>query len=205
MNILYTAAHIALNPIFKILFRWEVKGKENIPQKGGVILAAHHESYLDPLIAGTASPRQVYFLAREELFQLGFFSWLIKRVNSIPISREQLQLGTLKKSLEILKSGKVLLLFPEGTRSPAGIIRKGEKGVGLIAAKSNVPVIPVLIKGSGHAFPKNSKKITTHKISVIFGRPLYFKQSENKDKKGLYQEFADRVMEDMRKLAKLRN
>jgi len=205
MNILYTAAHIALNPIFKILFRWEVKGKENIPQKGGVILAAHHESYLDPMLVGTASPRELYFLAREELFQLGFFSWLIKKVNAIPISREQLQISTLKKSLEILKSGKVLLLFPEGTRSPAGKISQGERGVGLIASHANVPVIPVFIKGSGHAFPKNSKKITTHKISVVFGRPLYFKQSGNKDKKDLYQKFSDRVMEEMKKLAKLRN
>ncbi len=201
MNILYAVAHIVLRPIFKILFRWEVKGKENIPQKGGVILAAHHESYLDPAIAGTASPRQIYFLAREELFQLGFFSWIIKRLNTIPISREQLQIGAFKKSLEILKKGKVLLLFPEGTRSPAGTISEGERGVGLIAAKANVPVIPVLIKGSGQALPRDKKWITTHKISLAFGKPLYFKDSGNKDKKDLYKEFSDRVMDEMKKLA----
>jgi 1-acyl-sn-glycerol-3-phosphate acyltransferase len=200
MNIYYAFAHIVLNPIFKILFRWEVKGKENIPKRGAVILAAHHESYLDPAVIGTASPRQIYFLAREELFQVGFFSWIIKHLNTIPISREQLQISTLRKSLEILKEGKVLLLFPEGTRSPAGTISEGERGVGLIAAKANVPVIPVLIKGSGEALPKNKKRITTHKISVIFGKPMYFEQSGNKDKKEFYQEFSDRVMEEMKKL-----
>ena len=201
MNILYAFAHIVLNPIFKILFRWEVKGKENIPQKGGVILAAHHESYLDPAIAGTASPRQIYFLAREELFQLGFFSWIIKRLNTIPISREQLQIGAFKKSLEILKKGKVLLLFPEGTRSPAGIISEGEKGVGLIASYANVPVIPVLIKGSGQALPKNRKWITSHKIFVVFGKPLYFANLDSESRKDAYQEFSDRIMKEMRKLA----
>ncbi|MBU1766928.1 MAG: 1-acyl-sn-glycerol-3-phosphate acyltransferase [Candidatus Omnitrophica bacterium] len=201
MNILYAFAHIILNPIFKILFRWDIKGKDNIPKRGGVILAAHHESYLDPMLVGTASPRQIYFLARKELFQLGCFSWLIKRLNTIPISREQLQIGTLKKSLQILKEGKVLLLFPEGTRSPAGTISEGEKGVGLIASKSNVPVIPVLIKGSGYALTRDTNRITPHKISVVFGKPLYFENLDSESKKDAYQEFTDRVMEEMRKLA----
>ncbi|MCK4905648.1 1-acyl-sn-glycerol-3-phosphate acyltransferase [bacterium] len=201
MNILYAFAHIILNPIFKILFRWDIKGKENIPKRGGVILAAHHESYLDPMLVGTASPRQIYFLARKELFQLGCFSWLIKRLNTIPISREQLQIGTLKKSLQILKEGKALLLFPEGTRSSAGTISEGEKGIGLIASKSNVPVIPVLIKGSGYALTRDTNRITSHKIYVIFGKPLYFENLGSESKKNAYQEFTDRVMEKMRKLA----
>ncbi len=201
MNILYAVAHMTLRPLLKIAFRLEVKGRDNIPKKGGVILAAHHESYLDPLIAGTASPRQIYFLAREELFRLGFFSWLIKRVNAIPISREQVQIGTLKKSLQILKSGKVLLLFPEGTRSDAGTIAKGKRGVGLIAEHANVPVIPVLIKGSGKALPKNKKSITFHKITVIFGKPLHLNKPEIRSHKETHQEFSERVMDEMRKLA----
>lgn len=201
MNIFYSFAQIVLNPPLKILFRLEVKGKDNIPKSGGVILAAHHESYLDPVVAGTASPRQIYFLARKELFQLGFFSWLISHLNAMPISREQLQISTFKKSLEILKKGRVLLLFPEGTRSPAGIISKGERGVGLIAAKANVPVIPVLIKGSGNALPRGKKWITSHKISITFGKPLYFEKLEHKSRKDLYQEFVDKIMEEMKKLA----
>jgi 1-acyl-sn-glycerol-3-phosphate acyltransferase len=193
---------MALNPILKVLFRLESKGTENIPRRGGVIFAAHHESYLDPVVVGTASPRQIIFLAREELFQFNsLFAMLISKLNAIPISREQLQISTFKKSLEILKEGKVLLLFPEGTRSPAGTIAEGEKGVGLIAAKTNVPVIPVMIKGSGEAMPRNKKGISPHKISVVFGKPLYFKQSEVTDKKDSYQKFSDRVMDEMRKLA----
>ena len=121
-------------------------------------------------------------------------------MNSIPISREQLQLSTTKKALEILRKGEVLLLFPEGTRSPAGVISKGERGVGLIASRANVPVIPVMIVGSGHALPKDRKFISCHRISVVFGKPLYFKDLENKSKKDAYQEFSDRIMEEMKKL-----
>ena len=200
MNILYAFAHIILRPTLKILFRLEVKGKDNIPKRGGVILAAHHESFLDPVVAGTASPRQIYFLAREELFQLGFFSWIIKHLNTIPVSREQLQMSTAKKSLKILREGKVLLLFPEGTRSDADTIAEGKRGVGLIAEHVNVPVIPVFIKGSGQALPKNKKWITFHKVLVIFGKPLYFKKLEGKSHKETHQQFSDRVMEEMRKL-----
>jgi 1-acyl-sn-glycerol-3-phosphate acyltransferase len=201
MNILYAFAHIIGVPILKALFRLEVKGRDNIPKRGGVIFAAHHESYLDPVVVGIASPRQIYFLAREELFQLGFFSWIIKKLNALPISREQLHVSTAKKSLEILRKGGVLLLFPEGTRSPADTIAEGKRGVGLIAEHANVPVIPVLIKGSGQALPRNRKWITSHKVWVIFGKPLYFKNLEGKSHKETHQEFSDRVMEEIRKLA----
>ncbi|MDD5454906.1 MAG: lysophospholipid acyltransferase family protein [Candidatus Ratteibacteria bacterium] len=201
MNIFYAFAHMMLTPILKVLFRLEVKGKNNIPKKGGVIFAAHHESYLDPVVVGVASPRQINFLAREELFQFGFFSWIIKNLNAIPISREQLQISTAKKSLETLKKGQVLLLFPEGTRSEAGTIAEGKRGVGLIAEHANVPVIPVLVKGSGQALPQNRKWITPHKVTVIFGKPLYMENIEDKPHKETHQQFSDRVMEEMRKLA----
>ncbi len=112
MNIFYAFAHSIIRPTLKILFRLEVKGRDNIPKRGGVILAAHHESFLDPVVAGTASPRQIYFLAREELFQLGFFSWIIKNLNTIPISREQIADEYCKKITGDFKERQSLITFP---------------------------------------------------------------------------------------------
>lgn len=178
-----------------------MKGIENIPKRGGVILAANHESFLDPVAASIASPRQVYFLAREELFQVRFLSWIIKNLNAMPISREQLQVSIARKSLGILRKGRVLLLFPEGTRSPADTIAKGKRGVGLIAYNANVPVIPVFIKGSCQALPRNKKWITSHKVWVTFGKLLYPEASQDKTKKEYYQQFSDRVMEEIKKLS----
>ncbi len=201
MNIFYAFVHSISIPLLKVLFRLEVKGRENIPKRGGVILAAHHESFLDPVVASISSPRQVYFLAREELFEIKFFSGFIRRLNAMPISRERMQVSIVKKSLEILRKGGVLLLFPEGTRSPVGTIAEGKRGVGLIASHANAPVIPVFIKGSGQALPRNRKWITSHKVWVTFGKPLYPEISRDKTKKEYYQQFSDRVMEEIRKLA----
>lgn len=200
MNIFYAFVHSMMRLVLKVLFRLEVKGRDNIPKRGGVILAANHTSFLDPVVASIASPRQVYFLAREELFQLGFFSWIIKNLNALPISRERMQISIARQSLGILRKGGALLLFPEGTRSPVDTIAEGKRGVGLIAAKTNVPVIPVFIKGSGHALPRNRKWITSHKVWVTFGKPLYFENLENTTNKETHQEFSDRIMEEIRKL-----
>ena len=200
MNLFYAFVHSIMRLVLKVLFRLEVKGRDNIPKRGGVILAAHHESFLDPVVVSIASPRQVYFLAREELFQLGFFSWIIRNLNALPISRERMQMGIARKSLEILRKGEVLLLFPEGTRSPADTIAEGKRGVGLIAYNANVPVIPVFVKGSGQALPRDRKWITSQKVWVVFGKPMYPEISEGKTKKETYQEFSDKVMEEMKKL-----
>lgn len=201
MNILYSFCHIIGRPLLKVLFNLEVKGRKNIPATGGVILAANHVSFLDPPLVAISSPRQLHFLAREELFESRGFSWLISKLHAMPISRERMQVSITKKSLGILKNGEALLLFPEGTRIPSGTISKGKRGVGLIAYKADVPVVPVLIKGSDKALGREAKWISVHKVSVTFGKPIYPEKSKNKQSKNLYQELSDKVMEEIRKLA----
>jgi 1-acyl-sn-glycerol-3-phosphate acyltransferase len=201
MNILYSFCHIIGRPLLKILFNLEVKGKENIPATGGVLLAANHASYLDPVVAGVASPRQLHFLAKEHLFEVRFLSWFARKTNVLPISRERIQVSITKKSLGILRKGGALLLFPEGTRSPSGTISEGKRGVGLIAYKANVPVVPVLIKGSDKALGRGAKWISVHKVSVTFSKPIYPEKSKEGTKKILYQRLSDKVMEEIKKMA----
>jgi len=202
MNLFYAFLHIIGIPILKALFRLEVKGRENIPDKGGVILASNHASYLDPIVVATASPRQLYFLAKEDLFKVKFLSWVVRRLNALPVLREKVQIATTRKSIEILKKGEILLLFPEGTRTATGEISEGKRGVGLIAKSTGVPVIPVLIEGSGEALPKDKRWISSHKVWVTFGRPLYPETIKVKGKKKeIYQTTSDRIMEEIRKLS----
>ena len=190
-------------PILKVLFNMEVRGKENVPKSGGVILAANHLSFLDPPAIAIASPRRVYFLARKELFKGKMFGWLIRELNAMPISNKKLRVGVIKKSLEILKEGEALLLFPEGTRSPAGTISGGKRGVGLIAYKAKVPVVPVLIKGSDKALAIGAKWISLRKISIVFGKPIEPEEIRSKANKDFYQELSDNVMAEIKKLSVL--
>lgn len=179
--------------LFKILFCLEVKGKENIPKKGPFILASNHTSYLDPVILGVASPRPLYYLAKISLFKNPVFSSFIQILGAIPLERDSSSPYTLRDALKLIKNGHGVVIFPEGTRSEDGKIKDGKGGVGFLSIKSNAPVIPVKIKGTGKALPVKGKFIKPAKVKVIIGQPLYF-EKEN------YSEIGKIVMEKVRSL-----
>lgn len=201
MNLFYSSLHMIGVPLLKFLFHLEIKGKENIPLKGGVVFASNHASYLDPIIVGAASPRQLHFLAVEKLFDVKFVSWVIRKLNAIPVSREKTELKTIKRVIDILRKGEALLLFPEGTRNPKDTMLAGKRGIGLITQVANVPIIPVFIKGSGKALPRDKKWISPHKVWIIFGKPFYpQKLNVEGKKKEFYQEISHKVMNEIKKL-----
>ncbi len=169
--------------LFKLFFNWEVKGKENIPRKGGFIIASNHLSYLDPIVIGVASPRKLHYLAKSSLFKIPVLSFLIKIYGAIPIEREKEYSISIRKGLEILKKGGGVVIFPEGTRNPKGEVKIPKKGVAFLAYKTGVPVIPAKIKGTEKALFIGGKLIKPAKIKVIFGPPIkvesnnYFNQT----------------------------
>ena len=146
MNKTYRLAQFLSYTYLRCFHRFEVNGTENVPQKGGFILACNHLSYIDPPAVGCKIPRNLHYFARDSLFfwPLGL---LISNLNSITVNRKQLDLGTLRRVLLVLKNGKPVLLFPEGTRSPDGTLQKSQKGLGLLVHKSGVPVLPARLHG----------------------------------------------------------
>lgn len=179
--------------VYKIFFSLEVKGRENFPEKGAFIVASNHLSYLDPPTIGFVCPRKLYYFAKESLFKIKVFSTLIKLLGAIPVGRDMAAPVSLKKGLEILKKGKCLVIFPEGTRSKDGKIKEGKPGVGFLAVKGKVPVVPVRLKGTDEALPINAKFIRIAKIKVIVGKPMFF-EKEN------YQEIGKMVIEKIKEL-----
>lgn len=169
--------------LFKLFFNWEVKGKENIPRKGGFIIASNHLSYLDSIVIGVASPRKLHYLAKSSLFKIPVLNFLIKIYGAIPIEREKKYSISIRKGLEILKRGGGVVIFPEGTRNPKGEVKIPKKGVAFLAYKTGVPVIPAKIKGTEKALFIGGKLIKPAKIKVIFGPPIkvesnnYFNQT----------------------------
>ncbi len=201
INFLYALLHMIGRFLLKMLFRLEVEGQKNIPPKGGIIFAANHSSFLDPIMVAEASYRQLFFLAKKDLFKGGVFPKFIGALNALPLEKNFLYPSTLKKIREILHKGGALLLFPEGTRSANGKIRKGKTGVGFLSLNTCTPVIPTLILGTEKALPPGKKMISPVKVKVKFGPPLYPPPSSARLKKDYYL-FTEKIMEEILKLKK---
>lgn len=183
--------------IFKVFNRLEVSGSENIPEKGGVIVAANHVSYLDPPVIGAALKRRAAYIAKEGLFRIPLLGWGIKAF-SFPVNRDRPQPSTIKEAVSRLKQGGVLVLFPEGGRSADGSFLDAKRGVGMIAAMSAALVVPTLIEGTDKALPLGAIFLKPAKIRVVFGTPI---KIETKEKDKQFQERITReIMERIRNL-----
>lgn len=185
--------------LFKIFFRLQAFGRKGIPSQGGVILAANHASYIDPPVLGAACPRKVYFLAKEEIFRNAFFGRFISALHAFPVSQSG-DLKSLRRAIRELKAGRVLTIFPEGRRVADGESQKPLKGIGLLAAKADVPIVPAYIEGSGRALPIGSKFIRPKKVRVYFGRPIAPQVDIRLSGDNFYQALAEKTMQEVARL-----
>ena len=170
-----------------------VVGGDKRIHRGGAIIAANHTSYLDPPIVASAYNSPVAFLARKTLFKK-FGAWLYPRLNAFPIDRNHADLQSIKSILKKLRNGERVLMFPEGTRSEDGKLRKAKAGIGMLVAKSGVPVQPVRILGAFESWPKGGP-YRPHRIEVRVGDPVVFNPADLKEKtREAYQRLADQLM-----------
>ena len=186
--------------LFRIGFRLKIVGKSRIKEAwkvGGVLIVANHTSFFDPPVVGFAYGKKAVFLGRKTLFKKGFFAWIYPRLNAIPVDQERGDMTSLKRIIKELRNGNPVLIFPEGERSLDGEIHKGEAGVGLIIAKSKVPVLPMRVFGAYEALSKESKfpKFFTQ-ITVCVGEMIQFSEDQLKIKsREAYQEISDKTIE----------
>jgi 1-acyl-sn-glycerol-3-phosphate acyltransferase len=155
-----------------LLMKARAFGVHNVPEKGGALLVCNHQSFFDPLLAGIPLSREAHFMARDSLFHNPVFGRLIKSVNSFPVRRNSADLGAIKEAMRRLKQGRILILFPEGTRSPDGKIGVMFPGMAAIAKKVCVPVIPTIIDGMYQAWPRNRKLPGVGDVIVEYDQPI---------------------------------
>jgi len=167
------------------------QGVESLPP-GPLILAPNHASYFDPPAVGCNVPRVTYYLARHTLFAPPIGSWLLPSIGSIPVNQDSPGPSSLKNIFEVLKNKGTLVLFPEGARTMDGDLGKAEPGIGLIAARTGTPVVPVHIIGSRAALPRGGGWRPFRNIHVVYGQPMRF-QGDPKNRED-YQKFADEIM-----------
>ena len=140
--------------LMKIIFRIEVKGKENIQTEGRLIICSNHVSLLDPVILGITFNRKIHFMAKKELFEIPILNKLFYVLEAFPVDRHNIDLKSIKKSLKILKDEEVLGIFPEGTRVNTIDKENLKEGIGLLANKGYSNILPVYIDTEYKLFRK---------------------------------------------------
>jgi len=178
-----------------VLLRIQVFGKENIPKKGGFIIASNHVSFLDPVAVGVACPRRLSYMARHDLFKYRLSSWFLSCLGVFPVKRGSANLSALKEAIRRVKAGKGLLLFPEGTRQAGGKLGVAEPGAGFLAAQSGVPVIPAFVTGTEKALPRDAQFIKPAVVTVYFGKQISI------ERRMPYQAVTLKIMESIRHLS----
>ncbi len=201
-DIFYMIVRSVISLLFRLFYDLRVRGRENVPKRGAVIIAPNHLSYLDPMLLSVACPRILNFMAKHELFKNPLFGMLIKTLNAFPVTRGKADLGAVKHALKLLRSKQVLMIFPEGTRSVTGRVQdQAESGVGLMAARSGAVVVPVFLQGTREAMPAEGGVKVFKKLRVVFGAPMRFADDGLDPRaKQDHQLFANRVLGRLKEL-----
>lgn len=179
---LYRSLRVLSRIVYKLLFRFEAIGVDNVPLEGPVILCSNHLSVMDPPTLGTPLPREIRFMAKEELFKIPLFGSFITKLGAFPVKRGGISKQSLRTALNILKDGQVLGIFPEGTRKNPGI---GKRGAATFALRSQAVVIPVAIIGNYRLF---------RKMKVVYGEPIDLSDLANDDSPDRMHKATERIM-----------
>src|SRR3954454_13204718 len=203
MNPYYWVGYHLTKIIGRIFFRLRVVHRERMINHGPVILAANHQSYLDPPAAGSVSDRAIYFLARRSLLDGWFFGWILPKLNVIPVDSETGRDRTsLKALIRILRAGQGTVIFPEGQRTPDGQLQPAQPGLGLVVAKTLAPVVPMRIFGAYEAWPIHEKWTRPGRVTIVVGEPIHFTEADLEGAgKDLYQRLSQRVMDSIAALS----
>jgi glycerol-3-phosphate dehydrogenase (NAD(P)+) len=175
--LVYLIVRAVLQPFLLVYFRASRLGRGHVPKQGGVLLAPNHRSFLDPFVLGTCIRRPIYFMAKQEMFSSRFRSWALNCVGAFPIRRGESDEQAMETARELIRQGKIVVVFPEGTRQKTGSLSEPRRGVGRLALETGAPVVPVAVIGSEHA--RRGWRVRPVKVRVRLGRPLTFPHVEH--------------------------
>jgi 1-acyl-sn-glycerol-3-phosphate acyltransferase len=172
--ILYWAIHKTMESFFKYICRWQVFGRDNLPQSGPVIIISNHVGSWDPLALGIAMNRQVCYMAKKELFDIPLLGFIIKCLGAFPVKRGGGDRYVLKAAQQILHEGKVIGIFPEGSRSKTGQLQPFKAGAAVLAYRTGSPILPVGLIDTKNIFRKGWFR--TFKVNI--GQPIFVEKRE---------------------------
>ncbi len=186
---LYTFAKSLVWNVLNPIYRFDIQGLEKFPKTGGVLICANHINALDPPVVGITAPRDVHFMAKEELFSAPVLKNILPNLHAFPVKRGMSDRDALRKGIGLLKSGDVMGLFPEGTRSENGELGKGFSGAGFFALKGEAYVVPCAIIGPYKIFKR---------LKVVYGDPI--DMQPYREQKASAEEVTQVIMSQIEKL-----
>jgi 1-acyl-sn-glycerol-3-phosphate acyltransferase len=197
LNPYYWVGYKLSKLLARIFFRLRIIHRERMINHGPVILAANHQSFLDPPLVGSVSNRAIFFLARRSLLDGWFLGWILPKLNVIPVDSETGRDRTaLKALIRILRAGEGTVVFPEGQRTPDGQFQPAQPGLGLVIAKTLAPVVPMRVFGTYEAWPIHQKFPRPCPITIVVGEPIRFTPADVEGGgKDVYQRLSQRVMD----------
>ena len=200
----YQASTRIFKAFLLIWHRLKIFGAEHVPDRGGVLIASNHASFLDPPVVGVGyRGRPIHFMARDSLWNSKFGSWWMHSVGCIPVARGTGDMKALKLTIKALKEGKAVSIFPEGTRTEDGELQEAKGGIGFIIEKSQCTVVPAYIAGTYKAHPKGSKWIKPCKVTITYGEPITQKEFQALGTgREAYEKYAALIMQ---RIADLKN
>lgn len=201
--------HILIGPWLKVLFRPWAEGQENIPESGGVILASNHLSFSDSFYLALVAKRPMAYLAKSDYFTgKGIKGYLIKlfmsSVGQLPVDRSggRASEAAINTALKVLNAGNILGIYPEGTRSPNGILYRGKTGLARMSLEANVPIIPIAMINTYEIQPPGKLRPRLKRVGMRFGKPLNFNRYEGlEDDRFVLRSVTDEVMYELMTLS----
>jgi len=175
----YHIGKVVVRTLFRLFTRWQVKGKENVPPQGPVLVVANHLHAVDPPLLGVSLGRELIFMAKEELFRSRFLAYFLSGLGSFPVHRGKLDRKAIRQSEQVLADGRALVMFPEASRSHNAQLQAALPGSALFASRHGVPVLPVGIIGTEQIKGLVSV-LRRPRITVNIGQPFYLPSPESK-------------------------
>ncbi|MBI4675724.1 MAG: 1-acyl-sn-glycerol-3-phosphate acyltransferase [Chloroflexi bacterium] len=186
-------ANWGLRVLYRLLLDLDIKGLENVPRTGPLLIVINHMHFLDPLIPTAVFRPDVFPMAKVEVFE-GNWRWMFKAYGSFPVRRGEADMNALKHAFRVLRAGHAVLMAPEGTRARTGGLQQAHEGVALIAARANAPILPVAEWGGREAFDDNLEKLRRTLVHVRIGAPVVVKTTERKLTRQEIRAITDEVM-----------
>ena len=195
--------------LFPVVRLWlkEINGMENLPKKGPFIIAANHSSYMDHFGLGCIIipnlNKKLHFLAKKEHFNNIFERAWHNYAGAIPLDRQAGGKKALKAAIKNLKKGEIIGIYPEGTRSNDGKLKKAKTGVARLALAAKAPVVPVGLVGMFDILPKGKYRPKLKRAIINIGKPLYFNNYYNKKiNEKILRELTNKIMKEIAKLSR---
>jgi 1-acyl-sn-glycerol-3-phosphate acyltransferase len=178
----YRLLRAILAPVVALLFHPRVAGLEHVPGRGPAILCANHLSFLDPVVVAVAVPRPVFYLGKSEYFGRRW-GWFFASLGVLPVARRGGAAGesSLQRGRQVLEAGRLLGIYPEGTRSPDGRLYRGKTGAARLAIRTGAPVVPIGVTGTREVWPPRAWLPRPGPVAVRFGPPLDFSHLRGRD------------------------